>query len=83
MTGGAAGALRAERSAVNLIDAAAEGAIAGLRLAGYVGALLIAFVALIAMVNGGRRRARRRSSASQELTLQRVLGFALRAARAG
>ena len=30
-----------------------EGAIAGLRLAGYVGALLIAFVALIALANDG------------------------------
>ncbi len=40
-----------ERNSVNVIDAAAEGAIAGLRLAGYVGALLIAFVAMIALVN--------------------------------
>lgn len=40
-----------ERTTVNVIDAAAEGAIAGLRLAGYVGALLIAFVAMIALVN--------------------------------
>ncbi|MDH3211953.1 MAG: NupC/NupG family nucleoside CNT transporter [Myxococcales bacterium] len=40
-----------ERTAVNLIDAAAQGALAGLRLAAYVGALLIAFVALIALVN--------------------------------
>ena len=39
-------------AAVNLIDAAAQGAIAGLRLAGYVGALLVAFVALIALANG-------------------------------
>lgn len=38
--------------AANLIDAAAQGAIAGLRLAGYVGALLVAFVALIALANG-------------------------------
>jgi len=38
--------------ASNLIDAAAQGAIAGLRLAGYVGALLVAFVALIALANG-------------------------------
>jgi CNT family concentrative nucleoside transporter len=40
-----------ERTAVNLIDAAAQGALAGLRLAAYVGALLIAFVALIALLN--------------------------------
>jgi CNT family concentrative nucleoside transporter len=41
-----------ERSSVNLIDAASQGALAALRLAAYVGALLIAFVALIAMLNG-------------------------------
>ncbi len=40
-----------ERDTINVIDAAAEGAINGLRLAGYVGAMLIAFVALIAIVN--------------------------------
>lgn len=37
---------------VNLIDAAARGASEGLQLALNVGAMLIAFVALIAMVNG-------------------------------
>jgi CNT family concentrative nucleoside transporter len=37
--------------AVNVIDAAAQGAIAGLRLAAYVGALLVAFVAMIALAN--------------------------------
>jgi CNT family concentrative nucleoside transporter len=42
---------RIERSAVNAIDAAAEGALAGLRLAACVGALLVAFVALIALLN--------------------------------
>jgi len=41
-----------ERSSVNLIDAASQGALAALRLAAYVGALLVAFVALIAMLNG-------------------------------
>ena len=39
------------RTSVNIFDAAAQGALAGLRLAAYVGALLIAFVALIALVN--------------------------------
>jgi len=39
------------RTTVNVIDAAAEGALAGLRLAAYVGALLVAFVALIALLN--------------------------------
>lgn len=38
---------------VNLIDAAAEGATAGLKLALNVGAMLIAFIALIAVVNAG------------------------------
>jgi CNT family concentrative nucleoside transporter len=41
-----------ERVAVNVIDAAARGAMDGLRLAAYVGALLVAFVALVAMLNG-------------------------------
>ncbi len=40
------------RPSVNLIAAASPGALAALRLAAYVGALLIAFVALIAMLNG-------------------------------
>lgn len=47
---GASAAIEIE--SVNLIDAAALGALAGLRLAAYVGALLIAFVALIALLNG-------------------------------
>jgi CNT family concentrative nucleoside transporter len=48
---GVGGVVELERSAVNPIDAAAQGAIAGLRLAGYVGAMLLAFVALIALTN--------------------------------
>ncbi len=65
-----------ERSAVNVIDAAAQGALAGLRLASYVGALLIAFVALIALLNdvlsgvGGWFGA-------PELTMQSLLGALL------
>jgi len=65
-----------ERTTVNVIDAAAEGAIAGLRLAGYVGALLIAFVAMIALVNdvigsvGGWLGA-------PDLTLQALFGVVL------
>jgi CNT family concentrative nucleoside transporter len=47
----AGGRAHVERSSVNLIDAAAQGAVAGLRLAAYVGAMLLAFVALIALVN--------------------------------
>jgi len=41
-----------ERTAVNIIDAASRGAGDGLRLALNIGAMLIAFIALIAMVNG-------------------------------
>ncbi len=65
-----------EQTAVNVIDAAAQGALAGLRLAAYVGALLVAFVALIALANA--------SIASiggwfgvEGLSLQKLLGFAL------
>ena len=65
-----------EATAVNIVDAAAQGALAGLRLAAYVGALLIAFVALIALVNA--------SIATfggwfgvEDLSLQKLLGFAL------
>jgi CNT family concentrative nucleoside transporter len=60
----------------NLIDAAAEGGLAGMRLALNIGALLIAFVALIAMTNdaigalGGLM-------GRPDLTLQEILGFAL------
>ena len=42
-----------ERDSANVIDAAATGAINGMRLAAYIGAMLIAFVALIAMLNDG------------------------------
>lgn len=41
-----------ERPDVNVIDAAARGAGEGLRLALVVGAMLIAFIALVAMING-------------------------------
>ncbi len=43
--------IEVERASVNIIEAAAEGASAGLQLALNVGAMLIAFVALIAMVD--------------------------------
>jgi len=43
---------RVEREAINVIDAAALGGIRGLRLAAYVGALLLAFRALIALADG-------------------------------
>jgi concentrative nucleoside transporter, CNT family len=60
----------------NLIDAAAEGALSGMKLAAYVGATLIAFVALITMANdliggvGGLL-------GSPDLTLQKILGTLL------
>jgi CNT family concentrative nucleoside transporter len=52
----AGGRVVVERTAVNGFDAAAEGAVAGMRLAAYVGAMLIAFVAGIALVNAGLGR---------------------------
>src|ERR1700680_3032700 len=44
--------IKVEKTAVNIIDAAAQGAGGGLHLALNIGAMLIAFLALIAMVNG-------------------------------
>jgi CNT family concentrative nucleoside transporter len=65
-----------ERTAVNLIDAAAQGALAGLRLAAYVGALLVAFVALIALVNDGVGAIGGWLGIA-DLTMQKILGIAL------
>jgi CNT family concentrative nucleoside transporter len=65
-----------ERTTVNVIDAAAQGAIAGLRLAAYVGALLLAFVALIALANA-TLAALAGWVGIEGLTLQRLLGFVL------
>ncbi|MAE93756.1 MAG: NupC/NupG family nucleoside CNT transporter [Deltaproteobacteria bacterium] len=68
-----AGHAQVERSSVNWIDAASQGALAALRLAGYIGALLLVFVALVALANamlgtvGGW-------FGYPELTLQQVLG---------
>ena len=42
----------AEEKPANVLDAAAQGASSGLGLAANVGAMLLAFIALIAMVNG-------------------------------
>jgi len=61
---------------VNVIDAAAIGAINGLRLAAYVGALLIAFVALIAMLNG-LLGALGGLVGLPDITFQQILGVAL------
>jgi len=44
--------VRVEKTAVNVIDAAAQGAGDGLHLALNIGAMLLAFLALIAMING-------------------------------
>jgi CNT family concentrative nucleoside transporter len=68
--------LPAERASTNLIDAAAQGALAGMRLAAYVGALLVAFVALIAMLNDWLAGLGALLGVPQ-LTMQRVLGWLL------
>jgi CNT family concentrative nucleoside transporter len=73
---GAGTRARVERPAVNLIDAASLGAIAGLRLAAYVGAMLIAFVAGIALVNDALAGLGRLLDVP-DLTLQRIFGIAL------
>jgi CNT family concentrative nucleoside transporter len=73
VTTAAAGAAVETRS-VNVIDAAAEGALAALRLAAYVGALLIAFVALVAMVNAGVGWLGALVGVDG-LTLERIFGF--------
>src|SRR6476620_10403514 len=43
--------LQVEKTASNIIDAAAAGAADGLRLALNIGAMLLAFIALIALIN--------------------------------
>ena len=65
-----------EVASVNAIDAAAQGAIAGLHLAAYVGALLVAFVALVAMLNQGLGFAGG-FVGLPDLTMQRILGWLL------
>ncbi len=45
--------LQIPREHANLLDAAAGGATVGLRLAANVGAMLLAFIALVAMINHG------------------------------
>jgi CNT family concentrative nucleoside transporter len=61
---------------VNVIDAAAAGAIDGLRLAAFVGAMLVAFVALVALLNGCLE-AVGGVLGVEGLTFQRVLGALL------
>jgi len=64
------------RTTVNVFDAAAEGAVGGMRLAAYVGALLVAFVALVAIANDACAWLGSWFGA-EHLTLQDLLGFAL------
>ncbi len=61
---------------VNVIDAAASGAIDGLKLGAFVGAMLIAFVALVAFANGALGLAGS-VVGIEGLTLERVLGVLL------
>lgn len=73
---GAAGHATVEPTSLNVIDAAATGAADGLRVAAYVGATLVAFVAGIAMLNDGLSAAGA-VVGIEGLTLQRILGVAL------
>jgi len=65
-----------DSDAVNVIDAAATGALNGLRLAAYVGAMLLAFVTLIALSNDILAGLGNLAGIA-DLTLQRVLGWLL------
>jgi CNT family concentrative nucleoside transporter len=69
-----AGAATVPVESVNTIDAAAAGASAALRLAANVGALLIAFIALLAMANAGLEHVGAWLGI-EGLTLQRLLGW--------
>ena len=65
-----------ENRPANIVDAAAEGAQVGLRLAMAVGAMLIAFIGLIALLNGLLGWAGGWLGYPQ-LTLQLILGYVL------
>jgi CNT family concentrative nucleoside transporter len=77
--------LELEQATVNTLDAAASGASDGLRLALNVGAMLIAFVSLLALVNWpiealgewGPIRAWREAREIGPLSLQMILGWLL------
>lgn len=64
-----------EERAANLVDAAASGARTGLTLALTVGAILLAFVALIAVLNGAIAAVG--GLFGVETSLQEILGYAL------
>jgi len=59
---------------VNVIDAAAGGAVSGMKLAVNIGAMLIAFIALIALINGSLGGLSTMLG-FQEITLQQILGY--------
>jgi len=63
-----------QHRAVNVIDAAAQGALQGLQLALAIGALLLAFIGLIAMMNGIIGWAGSLVGV-EALTLQQILGY--------
>jgi len=58
----------------NVIDAAAGGAISGMKLASNVGAMLIAFIAIIALLNGAIGGIGSLVG-YEDLTLQQILGY--------
>lgn len=78
--------MQTERTTANIVDAASAGATDGIKLALNVGAMLIAFVALIAMVNWplqalgdvGAIAAWRESHGIPSLSLQYILGWLFR-----
>jgi CNT family concentrative nucleoside transporter len=65
--------IKMERVDVNAIDAAARGASEGLSLALNVGAMLIAFIALVALLNGMLSGAA--GLFGLDLTIQKILGW--------
>ncbi len=71
-----AGEQLASEKYINVIDAAATGAMNGLQMVGAIGAMLLAFIALIAMANG-MLEAVGGWFGVEQLTLERVLGTLL------
>jgi CNT family concentrative nucleoside transporter len=66
-----------EKNAVNVFDALATGTTDGIKLSVNVGAMLIAFTALVAMLNGGLGwLGSNVLGLESELTLQKLLGWA-------
>ncbi|WAH37740.1 NupC/NupG family nucleoside CNT transporter [Alicyclobacillus dauci] len=66
--------MESDKESANIIDAAASGTLSGLKLAVNVGALLLAFISLIALINGilGGLGG---LFGFPHLTLQRILGY--------